>query len=124
MSPRRPVTDQGATTVELVFVLPVVMMIVLLLAQITVWAHATHVAQATAARALAATRADGGSITAGQAQAHATLDQLASVTDPQITIDRTATQATVRIHGTAATVIPGLHLGVHAAAAGPVERRT
>ncbi len=109
----------------MIFVLPVLFTIVLLLAQVTIWAHATHVAQATAARALAAARADGGSAAAGQAQADATLDQLgrATLTDPQITVTRDAARANVGVHGTAASVVPGLHLGVHADAAGPVERR-
>ncbi|KLL10596.1 pilus assembly protein TadE [Protofrankia sp. BMG5.30] len=107
------------------FVLPVLFSIVLLLAQVTIWAHATHIAQATAARALAAVRADGGSVTAGQEQADATLTQLgrATLTDPQITVTRDAARATVRIQGSAASVVPGLHLRVDATAAGPLEQR-
>jgi len=109
----------------MIFVLPLVFGIVLLLAQVTVWAHASHIAQATASRALAAARADGGTAAGGQTEADATLDQLgrSSLTGPQVTITRTAGQATVHVHGTAASVIPGLHIGVDANAAGPVERR-
>ncbi|WP_239312242.1 pilus assembly protein TadE [Frankia sp. Cj3] len=109
----------------MIFVLPLVLGIVLILAQVTVWAHASHIAQATAARALAAARADGGTVAAGQTEADATLDQLgrSSLTSPQVTITRTAGQATVHVHGTATSVIPGLRIGVDADAAGPVERR-
>jgi hypothetical protein len=109
----------------MIFVLPLVFGIVLILAQVTVWAHASHIAQTTASRALAAARADGGTVAAGQTEANATLDQLgrSSLTRPQVTITRTADQATVHVHGIAASVVPGLHLGVDADAAGPVERR-
>ncbi len=117
--------DDGALTVEMIFVMPLLFTIVLLLAQVTIWAHATHVAQATAARALAAARADGGSSAAGQEQADATLDQLGrnSLTGAQITVTRDAETATVHIHGTAASVVPGFHVGIDATAAGPVEQR-
>lgn len=109
----------------MIFVLPLLFTIVLLLAQVTVWAHARHVAHATAARALVAARADGGSIAAGQTEATTTLDQLGrgSLTHPQITITRGANQATVHVHGTAASVLFGLQIGVDATAAGPVEHR-
>ncbi|WP_374694349.1 TadE/TadG family type IV pilus assembly protein [Frankia sp. ACN10a] len=112
-------------TVEMIFVLPLLFTVVMLLAQVTVWAHASHVAQATATRALAAARADGGSAAAGETQAQATLDQLGrgSLTDPQVTVARNAVRAAVHVHGTAASVVPGLHLGVDAHAAGPVEAR-
>jgi len=108
----------------MVFVLPLLMALVLLLAQVTIWAHASHIAQATATRALAATRADGGSVAAGQAQGRATLDQLGgSLTDPHVTVSRDADRAAVHVHGTAASVVPGLHLGVDADAAGVIEQR-
>ncbi len=109
----------------MIFVLPLLFSVVLLLAQVTIWAHASHIAQATATRALAAARADGGTTAAGQEQAQATLDQLghATLTDPQITITRDAATAAVHIHGTAASVVPGLHIGIDATAAGPLEQR-
>ncbi|WP_256385426.1 TadE family protein [Parafrankia colletiae] len=112
-------------TVEMIFVLPLLFTVVLLLAQVTIWAHASHIAQATASRALAATRADGGTIAAGHAQAKATLDQLgpSSLTSPQVTITRDGETATVHVHGIAASVIPGLRLGIDADAAGPAEQR-
>jgi hypothetical protein len=112
-------------TVEMIFVLPLVFTIVLLLAQVTIWAHAEHIAQATAARALAAARADGGSAAAGHAQADATLDQLGrdSLTNPQVTVSRDGARADVHVHGTAASVVPGLRIGVDARAAGPIEQR-
>ncbi|ABD11109.1 putative membrane protein [Frankia casuarinae] len=109
----------------MIFVLPLLFTVVLLLAQVTVWAHARHIAQATASRALVAARADGGSAAAGEEQAQATLDQLgrSSLTGPEVTVTREGEQATVHVHGTAASVIPGLRLGIDADAAGPVEQR-
>lgn len=105
--------------------MPLLFTVVLLLAQVTIWAHASHIAQATAARALAATRADGGSVAAGEQQAQSTLDQLgrSSLTGAQITVTRDGETATVHVHGTAASVLPGLRLGIEADAAGSVEQR-
>ncbi|WP_255354854.1 TadE/TadG family type IV pilus assembly protein [Frankia sp. R43] len=112
-------------TVEMIFVLPLLFSVVLLLAQVTVWAHARHIAQATASRALAAARADGGSAAAGEQQAQVTLDQLgrSSLTSPEVTVTRDGETATVHIRGTAASVIPGFRVGIDVDAAGPVERR-
>ncbi|WP_307874089.1 MULTISPECIES: TadE/TadG family type IV pilus assembly protein [unclassified Frankia] len=112
-------------TVEMVFVLPLVFTIVLLLAQVTVWAHASQIAQVTAARALAASRADGGSVAAGQTTAADTLAQLgqSSLVNPQVTITRAGAQATVHVHGTAASVLPWLHVGINADATGVIEQR-
>jgi len=112
-------------TVEMLFTFPIVILIVMLLAQVTIWAHGGHIAQAAASRALAVARADGGSAAAGQTQANATLDQLgrATLTGTRITVTRDATRAQVHIHATALSVIPGWHPGITADAAGPVERR-
>jgi hypothetical protein len=109
----------------MVFVMPLLFTVVLLLAQVTVWAHARHIAQATASRALAAARADGGSVAAGEQQAQVTLDQLgrSSLTSPEVTVTRDGETATVHVHGTAASVLPGLRFGIDADASGPVEQR-
>ncbi len=116
--------DRGAVTVELVIATPLLLLMLLAIVQFALWSHATHIAQAAASQGLAAARAQHGTAAAGTDSAQQMLDQLASgpLTDPSVSVDRTATSAAVRISGTATPVIPFLTLPVHAEAAGAVER--
>ncbi|WP_091305513.1 TadE/TadG family type IV pilus assembly protein [Amycolatopsis tolypomycina] len=116
--------DRGSVTVELVIATPLLLLALLTIIQFALWSHATHVAQAAASQALAAARVQDGSSSAGHAAGQRLLDDLAAgpLRDPQIDLTRTATSATVSIHGEATAVLPGVHLPVHAEAAGPLER--
>ncbi|CAM5731120.1 hypothetical protein GCM10010390_05490 [Streptomyces mordarskii] len=116
--------DRGAVTTEIVLVLPLLFTLVLVIGQVTVWAHATHMAQATASHALSATRVEDGTAQSGRTDAQHVLDQLGrgplrSVT---VSVTRDADSASVRVEGTATSVVPFLHLPVHAESAGPLER--
>ena len=108
---------------ELVISMPLLMLMILLIAQFALWAHATHIAQAAAAQGLAAARVSDGTTATGAAAAHQVLAQLGQgpLRNPQIAVARTAQQATVRITGAATAVVPFLHLRVHGEATGPVE---
>lgn len=99
------------------------MLLILLIAQFAVWAHATHIAQAAAAQGLAAARVDGGTASAGASETRLVLDQLGRgpLKDPRVAVTRDQRQATVLVTGTAASVVPFLRLRVHAEAAGPAE---
>src|SRR6266496_4198474 len=58
---RRLRKDQrGASTVELVIATPVLLLLILLIAQFALYLHATHIAQAAASEALSAARVSGG----------------------------------------------------------------
>jgi hypothetical protein len=116
--------ERGEVTAEIVIIFPMVLTLVLLLAQAAVWFHASHIAQATAAGALSATRVQGGTTAAGQREGQHILDQLGHgpLHTPHIDITRSAERAEVRISGTASSVVPFLHMPVHAQAAGPVEQ--
>lgn len=116
--------DRGSVTVEMVYVLPVLFTLVLLLAQAAVWWHAAHIAQATAADALAVTRVQNGTTAGGKAEADRVLDQLGRgpLRSVHVSVTRGSDRADVHITGTAGSVVPFLHLPVHAHAAGPVER--
>jgi Flp pilus assembly protein TadG len=114
-------------TLEAAVVVPAALLLVLVLVQAGVYWHAYHVAHATADVTLAAARAEG----ATEQQAHTVgtgfLDQRGGgglLTDPQITVERTGTQATVRVEGHAGTILPGLNLPIAVELAGPVERFT
>ncbi|MEU5698621.1 TadE/TadG family type IV pilus assembly protein [Streptomyces aurantiacus] len=116
--------DRGAVTVEMVNIIPALFTLVMLLAQATLWWHASHIAQATTAHALAATRVEDGTAADGHNQAQRILDQLGRgpLRGVHVNVTRGAERADVRITGTASSVIPFLHLPVQAHAAGPVER--
>ena len=113
MSIRRLWTDErGAATTELVLAVPLLLVLLLLIAQFTLWLHATHVAQAAASEALSVTRVDGGTVTEGQAEANRVLHQLGSgpLDSPHATVNRGATEASVRVEGTVTAVVPFLTL--------------
>jgi Flp pilus assembly protein TadG len=116
--------DGGAVTAEMVIIMPVLLTMVLLLAQATVWWHAAHIAQATAADALAVTRVQNGTAAAGQDEAQRALDQLGRgpLRGAHVTVTRTADGARVEVTGTASSVVPFLHLPVRTHASGPVEQ--
>jgi hypothetical protein len=110
--------------VELVIATPLLLLILLAIVQFALWSHATHIAQAAAAQGLAAARAQYGTAAAGTASAQQVLDQLAQgpLTGTSVAAERGAESASVRVSGTATSVVPFLSLPVHAEAAGPVER--
>jgi len=116
--------DRGAVTTEMVIVMPVLLTLILLLAQATVWWHALHIAQTTAAHALAAARVQNATAADGRTEAEHVLDELGRgpLRDAQVTVTRTGDRADVHITGAATSVIPFLHLPVRAHVSGPVER--
>ncbi|GAA5110791.1 hypothetical protein GCM10025762_19070 [Haloechinothrix salitolerans] len=103
---------------------PLLLLMLLAIVQFALWSHATHIAQAAASQGLAAARAQNGTAAAGSASAQQMLDQLARgpLTGTSVGADRTANSASIRISGTATSVVPFLSLPVHAEASGPVER--
>src|SRR5258708_40066636 len=73
---RRLAGDRGAGSAEVVVATPLLMLLILLVIQFGIWAHATHVAEATAEEALAAARVQGGTAAAGQQRASQVLGQI------------------------------------------------
>jgi hypothetical protein len=110
--------------VELVIATPLLALLLLLVVQFGVWAHAQHIAQAAANEALQVARAYHSSAAAGDAQAGELLDQAGGsiLTDRSVSVTRTATTVMVTITGRAATVVPGLRAPVRISVTGPVER--
>ncbi|MFD5696495.1 TadE/TadG family type IV pilus assembly protein [Streptomyces lasiicapitis] len=116
--------DEGGTaTTEMVIVMPLLLTVVLLLAQAALYIHATHIAQTTASHALAATRVHKGSTAAGRSEADRVLDQLGRgpLRGTRVLVDRGTDRAEVRVRGTASSILPFLHLPVRARAVGPIE---
>lgn len=111
-------------TAELAITTPLLMLMLLAIVQFALWSHATHTAQAAAAQGLSAARVHTGTAAAGANRARDALHRLGDgpLTDTTVDATRTTERATVNVRGTATSVIPFLHLAVHAEAAGPVER--
>lgn len=116
--------ERGSVSAELVIATPLLLLMLLVIVQFALWSHATHIAQAAASQGLAAARAQNGSAAAGTSSARQLLDQLAGgpLAGSAVTSDRGADSASVRISGTATSVVPFLSLPVHAEAVGSVER--
>lgn len=123
---RRLGDDRGAGSAEMVVATPLLMLLILAVIQFGIWAHATHVAQAAAEEALAATRVQGGTAAAGNQRASQVLTQIGSaiLINPRVSVTRTAATATVHLAATAERVLPlpGLALPVAVTVTGPVER--
>jgi Flp pilus assembly protein TadG len=118
--------ERGAATAQIVIATPVLLFMLLVIVQFAIWSQATHVAQAAASQALEATRVAGGTSETGQTEAQNVLDQLDTgpLAGSTIHVTRTATTATVSITGTAESIVPFLHLPVHAEASGDTEQFT
>lgn len=116
--------ERGAVTSELVLAVPALMLLILLIAQFAIWAHATHIAQATASQALSAARVQDATSADGHAATEAVLAQLGSgpLRTPHAVVNRGSSQSTVEITGKAASVVPFLELPVKGHAVGPSER--
>ena len=70
--------ERGTVSAELVVVVPVLLLVLMLIAQFALWAHATHIAQAAASQALATARVHGATPADGEATARHVLAQLGS----------------------------------------------
>jgi Flp pilus assembly protein TadG len=114
---------RGATTVELVIATPLMLLLLMLVVQFAVWAHAEHVAQAAANTGVQTARAYRATPDQGRADAVTVLANSAGtvLTGVQVTAGRDATTATVTVIGQAMTVVPGLHLPVRASVTAPRE---
>lgn len=116
--------DRGAATAELVLATPLLLLLIMLIAQFSLWLHATHIAQAAASQALSVTRVQGGTAARGQTEADNILTQLGSgpLRDPHAQVARDPNQASVHVVGRVTAVIPFFTLTAEGDATGPVER--
>ncbi|MBG0814874.1 pilus assembly protein TadE [Planomonospora sp. ID82291] len=103
---------------------PAALVLVLLVVQFGVWRHAVHVAEATAAEALASARVHGAGAEAGRVKAALLLSQLGrpALRDARASVSRTADDARAEVTGVAQAVVPFLELPVRVVVHGPVER--
>lgn len=115
--------ERGSVSAEIVIAVPALLLVILLSVQFGLYYHASAVARAAAEEGVRAARTDGGSAAAGEAEATDFLAQAAPnlIEDASVSASRTVDEARVEVRGVTVGVVPGLHLRVHAEAAGRVE---
>lgn len=119
---RKRRAEEGLTSTELAVVMPVLIALVLVPFQVALWWHAHQVADGAAREALDAAQVVTATDDDGIRAAEWFLDAAGNLTEPQVTVTRTAENVTVEITGRAPRLIPGLDWQVTARAAGPTER--
>lgn len=120
--PRTAEEDRGST--ELVVATPVMLLLLALLVQVALWAHADHLTQTIAQHGHAQTRVLEGTEAEGQARAQEVADQLRGelLQELTISVERTGEQARVQVNASVPTVLPSLDWPVSSQVTGPVER--
>jgi Flp pilus assembly protein TadG len=118
--------ERGVTSVELVIVTPVLLLLILLIVQIGLYFHASHIALAAAEEGTRAARTRLGTAAAGQARARRFVTALGGglLLSPVVTASRGPTTARVEVRARVATVVPGFQLAVDRVVESPVERFT
>ena len=116
--------DESGQAAEAVIIFPLVLLFILGVVQAGVYYHASAVAKAAVSEGLRTARAEGASGDDGARAARDFLSQVAPTIVENIEVDvrRDFNMARVELRGTAAIVIPGLRLPIHALAESQVER--
>jgi hypothetical protein len=123
--------EHGSVT-ELVVVFPFVMFLLLLVIQFALWYHATHVAQSAAQEGARVARlavapgggqaADDVQLSAGEKRARDFLAGMGAFDNKVVSGSRDANVASVKVTGTAPSLVPGFTLTISEHSEGPVER--
>ncbi|MGN6129932.1 MAG: TadE family protein [Nocardioidaceae bacterium] len=138
MSPPRPATssrrrasnrrdERGSVSIELVIVLPALFAVMFLGMQAALYYHARTVAIAAAQEGARAAGSENGQPADGVSAASSFVTDAggdAVLTAAAATAERSATSATVTVHGFSLSVIPGWRPAVTQSATVPVERLT
>lgn len=114
--------QRGATTVELILVLPAFMLFVLLALQFGMLLYSAQVVEAAAQEAVEAMRGETDIGAVGAAHARETLAAAAIVRQPRVEVSRSGTRVVAHVSGLAPEIVPFLALPVRARASAAVER--
>jgi len=117
-------SEAGSSVIETVVVVPVVMLLLLVAVQLALWAHAAQVVQLAASEGDRTARSIGGGPAAGVAAARTVVD------GPGSDVSSSAVDTSVlpgdtesmRVTGTALSVLPGVSFRVSATAVGPIQQ--
>ena len=121
-APERHRSEQGLTSTELAVLMPVLIALVLVPFQVALWWHAHQIADAAAREAVDAAQVATATGDDGIRAAEWFLEAACNITDPKVTITRTADSVSVDVTGRAPRLLPGFDWQVAAHASGPVER--
>ena len=115
--------DAGSAVVEAVLVIPVAMLLLLLVVQFALWAHAAQVVQVAASEGDRVARTTGGNVAAGQARAESVLSASGSTVTAPGAVGSVGShdEVTITVTGRAEAVLPWLVLPVSATQIGPVQ---
>ena len=121
---RRRKDEQGISTIEVVLVMPAVFIILMLVIQVALAAHARSVAQAAAQEGAADARHFDGSSAQAWTTTNKYLDDLGPriVQHRNVNVQRTRNSATVTVTGTVMSLVPWIKLSIRETSSGPVER--
>lgn len=103
---------------------PALLFVLMLIIQFALYAHASSVAEAAAQEAAAVARRADGSQAGGASAANRALASLGPkmLTSRTVSVERSATTASVTITGRVVSLVPGVSLALRETAQGPVER--
>lgn len=122
-TPKRPAADRGSASVSIAIIFPAVALVFLALAQTVMLAAAHDVAVGSAEEGLRVARAHNNTLAQGQDAAIAFAHHEPVLLAPHVTASGTTT-ITVTVHGSAPSLLPGVHLSTSGTAAGARERFT
>ena len=126
-SRRRRLDERGSVTIQMVFLMPALFLVMFLGVQGALYYHAREVALAAAQEGARQAGSETGTRESGVATANTFLHDAGGsevMTSTSVLGSRTTTTATLTVTGKSLSVIPGWHLRVTQSASTPVERLT
>jgi Flp pilus assembly protein TadG len=122
-TPERPAPDRGSASVSIAIIFPAIALLFLALAQAVMLAAAHDVAVGSAEEGLRVARAHNSTLARGKNAAIVFAHHEPVLLAPHVTASGTTT-ITVTVHGSAPSLLPGVHLSTSGTAAGARERFT
>lgn len=115
--------DAGSATIQMVFAMPVMALLIFSTFGFVLYFHAEQIAHLAASQGLEAARVQGGTQAAGQAATERYLTEFDKSTlhDGRVTVQRGNRVVRVEVSGYAEQIVPFLKLAVHVSVAAPVE---
>jgi hypothetical protein len=123
---RRCEGDRGSAAVQTVLAMPIILLLILALTQVTERWYTLHAARAVAFHALEALRVQGGSVAVGRTEATAMIRQLGPgvLAHTRVTLTRTTTTAVVTVSATPPHVLPLPGPPIRVTETAPLEHTT
>jgi TadE-like protein len=121
---RSSADETGSTVVEAAVLIPIAMLVLLFAVQACIWAHADTLVQDAAAQGDQAATVEGGSPSAGVAQAESLLAATAGhiVLEPIVAVTRLpGDMVQIRVTGSAESIVPGIRFPVSAVRVGELQ---